>query len=142
MIILVRHADAVAEGPELPDACRYLTPAGRAAAAALGAALAQRGLVAAAVVSSPLARALQTAELLARALGFDGAIEVAPWLAPGASEDRAVEGLRRRPAIAVGHEPALSAFGKRLTGGAVALLHKAEAVAIEGGREQWRVAIS
>ena len=59
-VFLVRHAEAA---PGEPDALRPLTPAGRAAARALGERLAPERLDA--VVSSPLRRARETAAAIA-----------------------------------------------------------------------------
>jgi len=102
-----------------PDAERPLTRVGRrktrAAAAGLRAAAGRVGLVA----TSPWARAVQTAELVARACG--GRVAARPELVP----DRPFEELlawlssRREGRVAlVGHEPHLSRFASWLmTGG-------------------------
>jgi phosphohistidine phosphatase len=146
VIVLVRHADAVAEGHDVPDPCRYLSAGGRRDATGLGAKLRDRVPIDA-VLTSPLARALQTAELLANATGFAGAVQVVPWLAPGQDEDRALAAIlsaesmavqARDAVVVVGHEPSLSALAHRLADEPVALLHKAEAAAIENRHVVWR----
>jgi phosphohistidine phosphatase len=99
-VIVVRHAEAA---PGEPDELRALTPEGREAARALGERLA--GETPDAVLSSPLLRARETAEPIARAAGVRP--EVDARLAPGASADdirAAVEG-RGETVVVVGHQP-------------------------------------
>ncbi len=110
-LFLVRHAEAA---PGEPDDLRPLTPAGVAAARALGARLAAD--VPAAVLSSPLLRARQTAEQIARAAGIEP--EPDERLAPGASADdlRAAAAGRGDTVIAVGHQPDCSQIVLNVTG--------------------------
>jgi phosphohistidine phosphatase len=99
-LILVRHAEAE---PGDPDELRPLTDAGREAARELGERLsAERP---AAVVSSPLRRARETADAIAAAAGI--VAESDDRLRPGAdlaAVRAAVEG-RGDTVIAVGHVP-------------------------------------
>src|SRR5258705_10504492 len=76
-LFLVRHAEAA---PGEPDELRPLTPAGRAVARDLGERLATEHVEA--VVSSPLLRARETAEQIARAASLTP--EADARLAPGA----------------------------------------------------------
>jgi phosphohistidine phosphatase len=99
-LIVVRHAEAA---PGEPDELRALTPEGREAARALGERLAAEKPDA--VLSSPLLRARETAEPIARAAGVEP--EADARLAPGASADdirAAVEG-RGETVVVVGHQP-------------------------------------
>ena len=101
-LLLIRHADAQAGSP---DELRSLSAEGRAAARALGERLAGDGIRPAAILTSPLLRARETADALAAALGC--AAEPSEALAPGATADgvrRAVAG-RGETVIAVGHQP-------------------------------------
>ena len=82
IVHLCRHATA-AEGE--PDELRELTPQGVEQARALGRLLATSPDPPAIVLTSPLVRARQTAELLARETGAELRIE--PLLAPGAAVD-------------------------------------------------------
>jgi phosphohistidine phosphatase len=110
-VFLVRHAEAA---PGEPDALRSLTTAGEGAARELGARLAAEGLDA--VLSSPLLRARQTAEQIARAASLT--VEVDERLAPGATVGdlrEAVEG-RGGTIVAVGHQPDCSEILLDLTG--------------------------
>lgn len=70
------------------------------------------------VLTSPLVRAVQTAELLSEAVGYLGVIEAHVGLSPGAQpEVVAAELLARDGAVAVfGHEPSISALAAYLSG--------------------------
>ena len=74
-VLLVRHAEAVDVQTAASDHDRWLTRQGRATMAGVGAALAGLGLRYDAIYTSPLVRAVQTAELLARtATEFGGEV--------------------------------------------------------------------
>jgi phosphohistidine phosphatase len=110
----VRHAKA--ERGE-PDELRRLTPGGRAAARELGARLASDGVTPDAVLSSPLLRARETADEIARATGADA--EPVELLRPGATTadvTRAVAG-RGQTVVVVGHQPDCGRITAELTGG-------------------------
>jgi phosphohistidine phosphatase len=134
-LLVIRHADAVAEGPVLGDTDRFLTAAGREQARSLGRAIQARGLRLDWVWSSPLVRAVQTAELVAAACGFAGAIEVSPRLAPGGSVRQLLDELAAQggPGAVVGHEPMMSALAAVLCRAQLVGFRKAEACHIVGG---------
>ncbi|MCC6751221.1 MAG: histidine phosphatase family protein [Deltaproteobacteria bacterium] len=70
-------------------------------------------------MSSPLKRAMQTAQLLAKELRGSPGVVSAPRLAPeGAVEDAVALLLRGAPScvVAVGHEPLLTAIAAHLLG--------------------------
>ncbi|MCW5661653.1 MAG: histidine phosphatase family protein [Burkholderiaceae bacterium] len=69
-LYLVRHAKASPGNPALPDRERPLDERGLREAATMGQRLAQRGVRPDAVLSSPAARALATAQQLAQAMGI------------------------------------------------------------------------
>jgi phosphohistidine phosphatase SixA len=110
-LFLVRHAEAA---PGEPDELRPLTPAGRAVARDLGERLASERPDA--VVSSPLLRARETAEQIARAAGLTA--EADERLAPGATAEDVQAAIAGRGdmVIAVGHQPDCSAIVLALTG--------------------------
>jgi phosphohistidine phosphatase len=110
-VILVRHAKA---DPGEPDELRPLTPAGHEAARMLGELLAEREPDA--IVSSPLLRAVETAEALADAAGLE--VVVDERLAPGATLDdlRATVTGRGQTVIAVGHQPDCGEIALAVTG--------------------------
>lgn len=110
-LFLVRHAEA-ASGE--PDDLRPLTPAGRTVARTLGERLASEHPTA--VVSSPLLRARETAEQIARAAGLSP--EADERLAPGATaaDLQAAIADRGDTVVAVGHQPDCSAIYLVLSG--------------------------
>ena len=147
-ILLCRHADAVSEGPGLPDEHRYLSAEGRRASRELGALLTDAGVRIAAAVTSPLVRAVQTGELVLGSIGWGGPLEASHRLAPGAGARSAADWLRqaaqavagRGALIAFGHEPAISALAELLGGGEhVSAFRKTEACLIEDGQIRWRL---
>jgi phosphohistidine phosphatase len=110
-IFLVRHAEA-ASGE--PDELRPLTAEGKAAARDLAEKLAAHKPDA--VVCSPLLRARETADLIARAAGIEA--EPEEKLAPGAGVtdlSAAVSG-RGGTVVVVGHQPDCSEIVLALTG--------------------------
>jgi phosphohistidine phosphatase SixA len=110
-LFVVRHAAAA---PGDPDELRPLTDAGRAAARALGARLAAETIDV--IVSSPLLRARETAEAIARAA--EAPVEVDERLAPGATADDVREAVAGRGAtvVTVGHQPDCGEIVLALTG--------------------------
>jgi phosphohistidine phosphatase len=117
-VYLVRHAKAerAAAGG---DAARRLTPEGRARFFALAGELAQK-LELGRILTSPFARARETAEILAAATG--AALEEDPDLASGRSTAHELLALARRAGagvVLVGHNPEM-----------------AEAIVLAAGREE------
>jgi phosphohistidine phosphatase SixA len=100
------------------------------------------------VLTSPLVRAVQTAELVVAALGPPGSaivVDIEPALAPAASVRAVVAAIAKLPdessVLLFGHEPGLSDVAALLVGDPdVPSLAKAEAVRISGGRVRWRFA--
>ena len=105
---VVRHAEAA---PGEPDELRPLTEAGRAAARAVGERL--KGHRPTTVVSSPLLRARETADAIARAAGLTATVD--ERLAPGATADDVRE-LAADGMVIVGHQPDCSEIVLELTG--------------------------
>src|SRR5918995_265644 len=111
-LILVRHAEAA---PGTPDEQRTLTPEGREQARALAERLSADPP--AVVLSSPLLRARETADAIARAAGVP--LRVDDRLAPGASADGLLEALAGEDGtvVAVGHQPDCGEIAAALSGG-------------------------
>lgn len=80
-VLLVRHGEAVSTDTASSEPLRWLTEAGRRTVKRVGRALAELQLEYTSIHSSPLVRALQTAEILASTSpGFYGPVEVHPPL--------------------------------------------------------------
>jgi phosphohistidine phosphatase len=127
-VYLVRHGKAEQEAPG-GDAARRLTAEGRAQFFAVAGSLAER-IEISRVLTSPFARARQTADILAAATGAP--VTENPQLAPGCSSARGLLELAYREGAGValvGHNPemadavALAAGrGHKMQPGAVAAL--------------------
>jgi phosphohistidine phosphatase len=146
-VFLIRHAEAIDETLELRDPARHLTAAGRAQATSLGDRLRWHDCTPTHIWTSPLVRAVQTAELVATGLASTIAVEVMPALAPGESERTVLAAVQALPADAcvllVGHEPGISGIGALIVNITdFPPLDKAEAVRITDGQLRWRFAWS
>jgi phosphohistidine phosphatase len=110
-LIVVRHAEAA---PGDPDELRPLTAAGQEAARALGERLAGERVDV--ILTSPLLRARETAEAIAR--GSQAPVEVDERLAPGATAAGTREAVAGRgdTVVTVGHQPDCSEILLALTG--------------------------
>ena len=136
-IYLVRHGDAVPEEDAGSDRDRWLSPRGREAARVLGRLLREQGITPDAMLTSPLPRALQTAELLAAALDFLGPISSRRCFEPSAHPRVAAQELMAAggSVIVVSHEPAVSTLGAFLLGlPAFPSFRTAQCCAIEDGK--------
>ncbi|MEZ4383835.1 MAG: histidine phosphatase family protein [Nannocystaceae bacterium] len=120
LLTLIRHGEACAPTAALGDRGRALTIYGREEARATGLALASRGLRPTAIWTSPLVRAVQTAELVGAALAYDRVIEARGDLFPSSEVESLCAALRGEPAdasvIAVGHQPLMSTIAGHLLG--------------------------
>jgi phosphohistidine phosphatase len=120
-LYIVRHAIAAERGDAWPDDTkRPLTPRGVARFREVVQGLRALDLTLDVVLTSPLTRAKQTAELLANGLSPHPPVQVVESLVPGAGyatvlEDLAKQSQRTRIAC-VGHEPDLGQLAARLIG--------------------------
>jgi phosphohistidine phosphatase len=152
-VILFRHGPAGKADPERwpDDAARPLSPRGipRTRDASRGVVRLERGLTQ--ILTSPLQRAAETAQILAEACEGEVKVESFDALAPGHSFRTVIERLAKLPAdetvALVGHEPDLGKLaGVLLIGAPAALpLKKAGACVISfdgpvmggSGRLEW-----
>src|SRR6478752_7669852 len=81
-VTLIRHAEAGDDAPR--DEARALTSRGRADARRLGRVLARRGVRFSTIVTSPLVRAVQTAEIVAAETEYRGRMTATDLLVPKA----------------------------------------------------------
>jgi phosphohistidine phosphatase len=117
-VTLVRHGEAGDDARH--DEERSLTERGRADTRRVGRTLARRGTRFGAVVTSPLVRAVQTAEIIAAATGYRGRVTITRALEPEAPAAAVVELLGTvddaKSIALVAHEPILSRVAALLTG--------------------------
>jgi len=136
-IYLVRHGDAVPEEAAGSDRDRWLSPRGREATRVLGRLLREQAVAPDMILSSPLPRAVQTAELLATSLDYLGTVTALRCLEPAAQPRVAATAIRDAGSavIVVSHEPAISALGAFLLGlPAFPQFRTAQCCAIENGK--------
>ncbi|MGH7804373.1 MAG: phosphohistidine phosphatase SixA [Candidatus Binatia bacterium] len=119
-LYLVRHAIAEEQAPSGRDGDRALTDEGREKMRRASIGLREMDVRLDLIVSSPLRRARETAEILAAILG-DVPIEIVRGLASGEDPGQALRALRafdRFEAIAaVGHQPDLGVLASLLLSG-------------------------
>lgn len=117
-VFLIRHSRAIDEQHGILDEDRHLTAEGRLRARAVGAVLAREGVSFDAVLSSPLARALQTAELVCEQIGYRGIIATSRSLIHSMPARLAAAELPAHGATVAcfGHMPHLCELGALLTG--------------------------
>jgi phosphohistidine phosphatase len=113
-IYLLRHGVAEAARAGTKDSDRALTEEGREKLARVLKRAKGAGVDPDLILSSPLRRALETAEQAAHALGYKGRILPTPALVPGASPFDVWEELRRHHGetaiLLASHEPLLSSL--------------------------------
>jgi len=119
-LYVVRHGIAVEEGPGGPDAVRPLSSKGRRRFQKAARAFGDLGRKLDLVLTSPLVRAVQTAEILAGA-AEPREVAVLEELAPGVGIAQLLEALAKRmgkskTVALVGHEPQLSSVLSALSG--------------------------
>jgi phosphohistidine phosphatase len=121
-LYILRHGEAAEHGdPQFKENERPLTPKGIQRTKQLAHALRQMEVSFNVILSSPLTRARQTAEIVAR--GLEQKVELTDALAPSGSMEKMVEQIDHihpvpEAVLLVGHEPYLSGFISLLcTGG-------------------------
>jgi phosphohistidine phosphatase len=132
-IYLVRHGVAAEQGPEFPnDDDRPLTDDGVARMRAQAAGLRELRVRLDRVLTSPLVRAAQTAEILASGLGCAAPPVAVDALRPGGRYDTLLAALGRlggdRSVALVGHMPSIGEIAARLIGAPEPLAFKKGAV--------------
>jgi phosphohistidine phosphatase len=126
-LYILRHGDAVEPGdPRYREAERPLTPKGKQRTKQLAHLLHRIEVSFDAILSSPLTRARETAEIVARNLEIEGRLRVSEFLSPSGSMEKLVlevDSIRPVPGavLLVGHEPYLSSFVSLLCTGAPGL---------------------
>ena len=133
ILYFLRHAEAE-PGEHGRDEVRRLTAAGEAAMRAAGPLLRRLNLRPDAILSSPLPRALRTAELVGNALGGTPPVPD-DRLRPGAAWSGFAQAMAGHPGarriLFVGHEPDLSSAIAQLTGAASVRMRKGGIACVE-----------
>jgi phosphohistidine phosphatase len=117
-LLLLRHGIAEERDGATPEPLRALTPAGIRRTRAVVERLAALNLKADRLISSPLIRARQTAEIAVEA-GLASAVRIDAALAPGGDPGPLVQTFSHLRLMLVGHEPDLGALAARLLGAPV-----------------------
>ena len=118
-VYILRHGKAAPPSLRIPsDHDRPLTDAGRRELSRTGRALRHMGIRPDTLASSPLLRAVQTAEAISRHVGAD--VEIWEDLKPETTPDETLDTIRLSGAdsiMVVGHEPHLTALISHMTSG-------------------------
>jgi phosphohistidine phosphatase len=151
ILYLMRHANAgLARGNPILDAKRALIKEGKDQCMLMARLLSALKVQVDVIVSSPLKRAMQTAQFVGTELGYDGKVEISPALAPSGTftqfQDMLVKFSGREGILAVGHNPVLFQFlGRIITGngGASIRLRKGSVARVDLDRHpprlQWLI---
>ena len=127
-LYLMRHANAgLSRDNPLLDAKRGLIKDGKDQCMLMGRVLSALKVQIDAIVSSPLKRALQTAQFVGTEIGFDGRVEISPALGMNAdyAAFQAMLGkyVNYEGVLVVGHNPNLFQFlGRMITGNGAAAI--------------------
>ncbi len=119
---IMRPGIAVIRGPSsiIDDAKRPLAPDGKQKMRAIASGLVRMGFDVDWIVTSPLVRAVETAEIVGETLTSKPPLDFCDALRPGGSGEDLIEFLakraHRRRVLVVGHEPDLSNLAARLIG--------------------------
>jgi len=126
-IYLLRHGIAEDNASSGKDADRRLTDEGRAKLRRVLERAHTAGVNPSLILTSPHRRALETAEIAARELGYEGKIMRTAALTPESSPQQVWDAIREHrgeaAVLAAGHEPLFSATVAHLLGSTRAMVH-------------------
>lgn len=142
-LYILRHAKSSWEFEELSDHDRPLNKRGRTDAPLMGQELAARGVQLNLIISSPAVRALTTATLVGKELGYEPDNIAVDERIYGAGKEDLLELVKTAPAdvdylMLVGHNEAITEFANLLTPEHVASLPTAGVVALEFNCSTWK----
>ena len=132
-LYLIRHGEAAERGKEYPDdSKRPLTPQGVSRLRKEAQALNALGVTLDLIITSPLARTRQTADVLADVMKSKPPVTASDALAPAGSHASVMQELgkhmRKARVALVGHEPNIGELAARLIGARVPLEFKKGAI--------------
>ena len=120
VVYVMRHAEAVEGSDTLQDEWRYLTEKGRSAAEKMSSSIAKIGPKPRLTITSPLTRAVQTAEIAAEKACRKNVVVASGLLLPGADISELVTHIKgcrdAKRVMLVGHEPQLGLLVATLLG--------------------------
>jgi phosphohistidine phosphatase len=120
ILYVMRHAEAVEGSESLQDEWRYLTEKGRSMAEKMSSGISKFGPKTRLTVTSPLTRAVQTAEIAAEKACRKNVVVASKLLLPGADVSELVEYIKgcgdAKRVMLVGHEPQLGSLVAVLLG--------------------------
>jgi phosphohistidine phosphatase len=137
IVYVMRHAEAVEGSDTLQDEWRYLTEKGRSAAEKMSSSIAKIGPKPRLTITSPLTRAVQTAEIAAEKACRKNVVLASELLLPGAGIGELVTYIMgcgdAKRVMLVGHEPQLGSLVATLLGreGETVSLKKGACVALK-----------
>ncbi|MBC5774284.1 histidine phosphatase family protein [Pontibacter sp. KCTC 32443] len=141
-LYILRHAKSSWEFEELSDHDRPLNKRGRNDASLMGRELSSRGVLPSLIVSSPAVRAISTATLIGKELGYDPDDIVIDERIYGADKNLLLEVVQETPVEAesmmiIGHNDALTEFANMLSSEVVGIIPTAGVVALNFDCESW-----
>jgi phosphohistidine phosphatase len=120
ILYVVRHAEAAEESDVLQDEWRYLTGNGRSAAGKMSSAITKIGPKTRLTITSPLTRAVQTAEIMTQKACRKNVVISSGLLLPGGDISELVTYLKGcgdcKRVMVVGHQPQLGTLIATLLG--------------------------
>ena len=120
-LFLIRHGEAIDYETQSvkTDEYRFVTPKGRKISREVFRKIKEHFYGLETIFTSPLTRAVQTAEILANAIKFENDIEVANELVSGSSPGKILELIKQNSSLEsialIGHEPLLGIFVSSLS---------------------------
>jgi phosphohistidine phosphatase len=121
-LYIVRHGEAEIATAAGDDAARHLTERGKRRLAEAASGMQNLGLALDAILTSPLARAVETAQIISAAYKHHPRPRMVTALAGGATPSQAIAALapfdHHESVMIVGHEPQLTAITSMLLTGA------------------------
>ena len=143
---IIRHAEAIDQSSAIPDDHRYLTCRGRTRFRRVAETLKKCGIEPEIIVSSPLVRAVQTAEILAETIRFAGELTILPMLGDSFRLSCLKEYLESiapvRELVMVGHEPDLGLILGELLDHSPCTIKKGGVVTLKIKIQQPEIAVS
>jgi phosphohistidine phosphatase len=132
-LYIIRHGIAADIAPS--DRERPLTPPGKEQMRQMAAWLTKQGAVPRRIISSPLVRAVQTAEILRDGIGLaDDDMTISNVMAPGADPEKLCELLQKTSAESVaivGHAPDVQVYTSFFAGGGWLTFGRANVACLE-----------